>query len=145
MRVNRALEKLRKFFLQRGVDSTTAAIMETISANSIVVAPAALAKTATAAALAKGVTASTSTLTLIKGAMKIMAWTKAKTAVVVGVCILIAGTAAVTVWKLKNPIPAGWSGISIPALKDVFKNDFLIGATVSSGQISGKYKNVFPL
>ena len=61
MRVNRALEKLRKFFLQRGVDSTTAAIVETISANSIVVAPAALAKTATAAALAEGATASTST------------------------------------------------------------------------------------
>jgi len=78
MRVNRALEKLRKFFLQRGVDSTTAAIMETISANSLVVAPAALAKTATAAALSKGATASASTLTLIKGALKIMAWTKAK-------------------------------------------------------------------
>ena len=94
MRVNRALEKLRQFFLKRGVDSTPAAIAETISANSILVAPATLAKTATAVALAKGATASTSTLTLIKGALKIMAWTKAKTAVVAGaVVILAAGTA----------------------------------------------------
>ena len=94
MRVNRALEKLRQFFLKRGVDSTTAAIAETISANSILVAPAALAKTATAVALAKGATASTSTLTLIKGALKIMAWTKAKTAIVAGaVAVLAVGTA----------------------------------------------------
>ena len=92
MRVNRALEKLRQFFLKRGVDSTPAAIAETISANSIMVAPAALAKITTAAALAKGATASASTLTLIKGALKIMAWTKAKTAVVTAAVILAAGT-----------------------------------------------------
>ena len=97
-RVNRALEKLRQFFLKRGVDSTTAAIAETISANSVLVAPAALAKSATAAALAKGATASTSTLTLIKGALKIMAWTKMKTAIVVVVGTLLTfGTATLTV------------------------------------------------
>jgi RNA polymerase sigma factor (sigma-70 family) len=90
MRVSRALEKLRQFFLKRGVDSTTAAIAETISANSILVAPAALAKTATVVALAKGATASTSTLTLIKGALKIMAWTKAKTAIVAGAAVVLA-------------------------------------------------------
>src|SRR5208282_4402107 len=52
-RVNRALEKLRKFLLKRGFDSTTSTIGETISANSIQAAPVALAKSATAAALAK--------------------------------------------------------------------------------------------
>src|ERR1019366_3337375 len=35
MRVNRALEKLRKFFTKRGVSSTTAIIAGTISANSV--------------------------------------------------------------------------------------------------------------
>lgn len=49
MRVNRALEKLRKFFAALGMKSTAAAIAETISANSVQVAPAALAKTATGA------------------------------------------------------------------------------------------------
>jgi uncharacterized protein (TIGR03435 family) len=97
-RVNRALEKLREFFLKRGVDSTTAAIAENISAHSVQAAPVALAKSVTAAALAKGATASISTLTLIKGALKIMAWTKAKTAIVAGVAVLLAaGTTTITV------------------------------------------------
>ena len=77
-RVNRALEKLRKYFTKRGVTSTAETLAGTISANSVQAAPALLAKTATAVALAKGAAASTSTLTLIKGALKIMAWTKTK-------------------------------------------------------------------
>jgi RNA polymerase sigma factor (sigma-70 family) len=89
-RTNRALEKLRKFFTKRGVDSTAATIAETISANSVQAAPVALAKTVTAVAIAKGATASLSTLTLIKGALKIMAWTKMKTATVVGVAVIFA-------------------------------------------------------
>jgi RNA polymerase sigma factor (sigma-70 family) len=91
-RVSRALEKLRKFFAKRGVVSTTAAIAVTISAHSVQAAPVALAKSITAVAFAKGAAASTSTLTLIKGALKIMAWTKAKTAVVAAAVILAAGT-----------------------------------------------------
>ena len=116
-RVNRALEKLRNFFAKRGVDSTTAAIAEKISANSILVAPATLAKTATAVAIAKGATVSTSTLTLIEGALKIMAWTKAKTAIIGSVVVLLAaGTTTVTIktitahradaaWRVVNPNP----------------------------------------
>ena len=96
MRVNRALEKLRNFFTKHGVSSTKETIAGTISANSVQAAPAALAKGVTAVALAKGATASLSTLTLIKGTLKIMAWTKMKTAIVVGVCVLVAaGTATI--------------------------------------------------
>jgi len=95
-RVSHGLEKLRKFFTKRGVSSTTAIIAGTISANSVQAAPVALAKSVTAVAIAKGAAASGSTLTLIKGALKIMAWTKAKTAIVVGVGILLtAGTTTV--------------------------------------------------
>ncbi len=62
----------------------------------------ALAKTVTAIAVAKGAAASGSTLTLIQGALKIMAWTKAKTVIVVGVGVLLAaGTTTVTVKKIK--------------------------------------------
>jgi len=105
-RVNRALEKLRKFFAKRGVDSTTSAIAETISANSVLIAPATLAKTVTAVALAKGATASISTLTLIKGALKIMAWTKAKTAIVVGVGVLLAvGTTTTVIHYEQRRLP----------------------------------------
>ena len=97
-RVSRALEKLRKFFTKRGVDSTTAGIAENISAHSVQAVPVALAKTVTAVAVAKGATASASTLTLVKGALKIMAWVKAKTAVVVcATVILTASTATVAI------------------------------------------------
>ena len=116
-RVNRALEKLRNLFAKRGVSSTTAIIAGAISANSVQAAPVALAKSITAVAFAKGAAASTSTLTLIKGALKIMAWTKAKTAIVVGASVLLAtGTATVTIkeivarkaeasWRHPNPDP----------------------------------------
>jgi RNA polymerase sigma factor (sigma-70 family) len=77
-RVSRALEKLRTFFARRGVVLTTAVIAGTISGNSVQAAPAALANSATAIAIAKGAMAGGSTLTLVKGALKIMAWTKTK-------------------------------------------------------------------
>jgi RNA polymerase sigma factor (sigma-70 family) len=93
MRINRALEKLRRYFSKRGVTSTTETIAGTISANSVQAAPVALAKSVTAVAIAKGATASVSTLTLIKGALKVMAWTKTKAAIVTGAVILLtAGT-----------------------------------------------------
>jgi RNA polymerase sigma factor (sigma-70 family) len=80
MRLNRATEKLRGFFAKRGVVVPAAVLTAAISANSVQAAPAVLAKTATAVALAKGATASSSTLTLITGALEVMVWTKMKTA-----------------------------------------------------------------
>jgi RNA polymerase sigma factor (sigma-70 family) len=103
MRVNRALEKLRIFFTKRGVGSTTAIIAGTMAANSVQAAPVALAKSVTVVAIAKGAAATGSTLTLIKGALKIMAWTKAKTAVAVGVGVLLAaGTTTLTIKEIKE-------------------------------------------
>jgi len=102
-RVNRALEKLRNIFAKRGVDSTTAIIAETISACSVQAAPAALAKAATAAAITKGAAASGSTLTLIKGALKIMAWTKAKTAIGIGAAAILTTGTIITISKIAPP------------------------------------------
>ena len=102
-RTDRALEKLRNFFTRRGVVSTTAIIAGAISANSIQAAPAGLAETISAVAVAKGAAASTSTLTLVRGALKIMAWTKVKSVIVAGVGILLfAGTATVTVKEIEQ-------------------------------------------
>jgi RNA polymerase sigma factor (sigma-70 family) len=81
-RVNYALEKLRRIFSKHGFSSTAAVIAAAISTNSVQAAPVALAKSVTAAAIAKGATASVSTLTLMKGALKIMAWTKTQTVIV---------------------------------------------------------------
>ena len=96
-RVNRALEKLRHIFAKRGVSSTTAILAGAISAHSVQAVPVTLAKSVTAVALAKGAAASTSTLTLIKGALKIMAWTKAKTAIVVGAVAILATTSTTVI------------------------------------------------
>lgn len=94
MRINRALEKLREYFLRRGVVSTAAIIAGAMSANSVQAAPVALAKLATAAALAKGATGSMSVATAAKGVLKIMAWTKVQTTIVGAV---IVGMAAYSV------------------------------------------------
>jgi RNA polymerase sigma factor (sigma-70 family) len=97
-RVTRALEKLRSYFTKRGVMLSVDAIGGLVAVKAVQAAPAAIVKSATALALAQGATASTSTLTLIKGALKLMAWTKAKTAIVAGVVVLLAaGTTTVTV------------------------------------------------
>ena len=108
-RVSRALVKLRKFFIKRGVNSTTEIIAGAIAANSVSAAPVGLAKAVTTVAIAKGAAASASTLTLIKGALKIMAWTQMKTAVVIGAGILFAaGTATVTVKEIAAHRPPAW-------------------------------------
>jgi RNA polymerase sigma factor (sigma-70 family) len=120
-RVNRALEKLRKFFTRRGVVSTTAVIAGMISANSVQAAPAGLAKSVTAVAMAKGTAASTSTLTLIKGALKLMAWAKAKTAAAVGAAVLLtAGTGVVAARVIHEiravhypDIQGAWEGVML--------------------------------
>jgi uncharacterized protein (TIGR03435 family) len=102
-RVARGLEKLHAFFARRGIASTTAIIAGAVSANSVQAAPVVLTKSITAVAVTKGATAGSSTLTLIKGALKIMAWTKAKMVTVAAVGILLAaGTTTVTVKEIQN-------------------------------------------
>ena len=92
-RTSRALDKLRHYLSKRGIVSTATVVGGVISTNSVQAAPAALAKAAAAVALAKGVAASGSTLALTKGALKLMAWTKAKTLIIAGVgALLVVGT-----------------------------------------------------
>jgi len=101
-RVRRALEKLRKFFAKKGVSSTSAMIAGAMSAHSVQAAPLGLAQSVTVAAAAKGAAASGSTLTLIKGTLKLMAWTKLKIAVVAGAGLLLAaGTATITIAEIE--------------------------------------------
>ncbi len=97
-RTTRALEKLRGFFSERGITLSTVAIGGAVSAYSVQAAPTGLAKALTVAALTKGAGAGGSTVTLVKGALKLMAWTKVKTAVVAGAVVLLAaGTTTVLV------------------------------------------------
>lgn len=95
MRINRALEKLHRFFLKQGVVSTAALIGGAISVNGVHAAPAQLAATITATA-AKGSAIAASTLTLVKGTLNIMAWLKTKTAILIGAGTALAGAAVLT-------------------------------------------------
>jgi len=101
-RVAYALEKLRKYFSKRDVILPVAVITAAISANSVQAAPAVLAKTATAVAIAKGTMAAGSTLTLIKGALKVMAWTKAKMTIVTGAAVLLAVGAGTAIYETRQ-------------------------------------------
>jgi hypothetical protein len=100
-RILRAIEKLRAYFAKRGVTNTADEIAKSISANSVEAVSPVLVKAVAATAFAKGATASTSILTLTKGALKIMAWTKAKTAVVATAVVLLGTTASFApyVWQ----------------------------------------------
>jgi hypothetical protein len=103
MRVGRALEKLHRHFERHGISSTTAVIADEIGVNAMWTAPAGLANAITAVALAKGVSAGASTLTLVKGALKIMAWTKSKTVLVSALMLLVAvGSTTVAVQHFKR-------------------------------------------
>jgi RNA polymerase sigma factor (sigma-70 family) len=90
-RVTRALDKLRKFFTKRGVTLSATLIAGAVSANSVHAAPVGL--TISVVAAAKGSAVAASTLTLVKGTMKMMTWMKLKFAAGVGVAALLAGSA----------------------------------------------------
>jgi hypothetical protein len=117
MRVNRALEKLRTFFSKRGLTFSAAVLAGAISAHSVQAAPAGLAASVTTAAVG-GSAVTTSTLTLIETTLKFMAWTKLKSAVVVGVItILAAGTATVAIQHAKTNAASariGFAGYATP-------------------------------
>jgi RNA polymerase sigma factor (sigma-70 family) len=100
-RVHRAVEKLRHFFSKRGVALSSVALTGAISTHSIQTAPALLAKSAAAVALAKGAATSISTITLAKATLIAM---KTKTIVTttaaVAASAMILGTGTFLVYHL---------------------------------------------
>jgi hypothetical protein len=121
MRVHRALEKLRHFFVKRGVVASAAVIAGAVSANSIHAAPIAVTNAAIAAGLTHGTVASGSTLALAHGTFKFAAWTKLTTALATGAVILAAGTAGTILFSNSNAeldLPAAtwkFAGYGTPA------------------------------
>ena len=104
-RVFRAMERLRRGFVRRGITATAVALGTAMSAHSIVAAPAGLGASVTAGAL-QGTALSPTTLSLIQNTLKIMAWTKTKTVVGVGIVALaLLGTATAVVQHYRLPPP----------------------------------------
>jgi len=101
-RVNRCLDQLTHFFRRRGFATPALAAGTPLFALSAHPAPAGMVAAATQAGLAAH--SSSSTLTLIKGALKIMAWSKAKTATVVsiGIILIVTGGIAIVISKVQS-------------------------------------------
>lgn len=96
-RLSRAIEKLRRLFARRGVVVPTIALITSLTAYGAQAAPAGVASSATAAALAKG-TVGVSTLGIAHGILRLMAWAKAKLAITLGAGVMLAaGTATVVI------------------------------------------------
>lgn len=106
MRVNRALEKLRKIFSKRGVTLTAALIAGAVSANSVQAAPVGLVVTVAATA-AKGTLISATLTTLVTGTMKTMTWLKLKFAAGIGAAALLTGGLVTVAVSDTAVIPSG--------------------------------------
>ena len=140
-RVARALEKLHHYFGKRGVSSTTAIIAGAISANSIQAAPVGLAKTVSAVAITKGAAVSGSTLTLIKGALKIMAWTKIKIAVVIASATILAAGATMMVVNAANA--DGDRTLTLQVNPDVFIKNIMAQTAETMNNSSNNWGDIF--
>lgn len=98
-RVARAVEKLRGFFARRGIVLPAALLTAAISAHSVQAAPVALAHSVMAAAALQGAAISSPLLGLVHGTIKLIAYTKMKTAILTGATALFGiGLIAVSVY-----------------------------------------------
>jgi RNA polymerase sigma factor (sigma-70 family) len=105
-RLERAVEKLQKFFTKRGIAISAVTICAALSASAAQAAPpATLAVMVAATAATKGAAATSSTLTLLKTTLKIMAWTKAKTLVTGAIVIACIATTTTLVIQHQPQLP----------------------------------------
>jgi RNA polymerase sigma factor (sigma-70 family) len=130
-RVTRALEKLRRLLLRRGVAFSATAIGGAVAANSVQAAPAELAVTVTAAAV-KGAAVGGSTLALINGTLKTMAWIKASTAVGVGIGALLILGAGIGGFEKIHKSRAWSEGLQA---KDTYAGTTQISVTGTTGAV----------
>jgi RNA polymerase sigma factor (sigma-70 family) len=106
-RIERAVEKLRVFFVKRGIVISAGALVATMGTGCVQAAPVGLTSLVTTAAAFNGAAANTSTVVLIKGTLKLMAWTKFKTAAVIGAGLLLTVTTATIIVKAAQPVYHG--------------------------------------
>jgi RNA polymerase sigma factor (sigma-70 family) len=112
-RVARGLEKLRAFFSRRGVQVSVVFIAGAVAANSVQAAPPALIQSVSVAAIANGGAASASTLALVKGGLKLLAWAKAKSIIAGIIAVCFVGTTIFVIAEARDSITyAMWMTIA---------------------------------
>jgi hypothetical protein len=135
-RVARAVEKLRAAFSVRGTAVSDEALTQAIGAKAVQAAPATLMAVVITEALAKG-TLPVSTLSFMKGLLKMMTWTKMKTAVVTAGAAVLLGTGSIAIisslsaeQKVEKPATADSKEVIAPATK--FSRQALVFRNVRS-------------
>ena len=135
---------VRRYFTKHGVALSATALPAMLSAHSVQSAPAALAQSVTAVAAAKGAAAGASTLTLIQGALKMMAWNQAKLALIAGAGVLLATGTTAILWH-HQVVKDGWQNRfeAVYKLKD--GEDIRYIATPHIAERTESYKEAFPV
>lgn len=121
-RVARAVEKLRASFGKRGIAVPAVVLASALSGHAVQAAPAGMTSGSIATAAVKGATASTATL--VKETLQLMAWTKAKTAIGVGVALLLVGAATTTIVGI--PYVGGVRSTNVSTIAQVFRKGPII-------------------
>ncbi len=121
MRVGRALGKLRGALVQRGTVVSAAALLAALSAHGASAAPVGLTTSVMASALAECGAAESSVATLVKGALIVMAWNKAKIGAVAVVILLLLGGSGVAVWKWQSQTRAAISASDTRVVMQTFE------------------------
>ncbi len=100
MRVGRALEKLRGAFARRGISVHGSLLLTALTAYGASSAPTGLSATVATAALTRDVAGGATLLALVRNALRIMAWHRAKTGLMAVAVAFILGSAGVEIWHL---------------------------------------------
>ena len=130
-RVSRALERLRRFFSKRGVTLSATLIATAVSSSSVQAAPAGLIKAVFVGATAEGGAVGASTLALAKGTLRLIAWSKAKMAMIGGACVLLLGASVAVVNGRDSNAPA------LQFVKNLLENPPAIQECVYTRTLSG--------
>lgn len=88
-RIGRAVEKLRNFFVKRGVAISASVLTGVLATNSVQAAPMGLATSVTVAAV-EGTAVTFSASALVAATSNLMTWMKIKAATVMGVALILA-------------------------------------------------------
>jgi RNA polymerase sigma factor (sigma-70 family) len=97
MRISRAVEKLRQFMAREGVAVSATTLPGMLAEQAASAVPIGLVQSISLAALANNAASSTSLITMLKGALKLMAWNKLRNTALAVILILLLGGAGVLV------------------------------------------------
>jgi RNA polymerase sigma factor (sigma-70 family) len=112
-RIARAVEKLRAFFVKRGVNLSPSVIPAALAAHAVQSAPTAVVSATVSGAVLKGA-ATASTSTLLQETLRFMTWMQVKSGAIVGAGVLLAATAgSLTVREAVQWHQIGYQGESL--------------------------------